>query len=449
MITWAALVLGFAAGLLFGARFRTVRTRVAAEPAAEVGGRFQSALPQGLAAADEALVDQLLGDLGIEDDGDPAGDEGDAPAAGDAPVGPEVTGEGAESPELTQGPAAVVRQRLQRVLVNLPVGIVVTDVDGRAAYRNELAEEFGSGRHTDTLVDAAIAEVAELSEESGRAMRELDLYGPPRRFLVLRGSAMFENDRYLGTVVSIEDTTENHRVADIRRDFVANVSHELKTPVGALGVLAETLVDADDPDIVQRLSNRVLAEAIRLGNTIDDLLTLSQVESGEVFDPHEVAVGDVLAMAVDRVSSAAEQRNVDVVIDADDATVLADRRQLVSALANLVDNAIKYSDEGTTVEVTARQADGWTSFEITDHGIGIPEGDLERVFERFYRVDPSRRRDTGGTGLGLSIVRNVAVAHGGEVGLRSTEGVGSTFTLRLPETLPALDLSRSSEGVRS
>ncbi len=439
MIPWAALALGFAAGLLFGARFRTVRRRVAAEPAAEVGGRFESTLPSGaFSAADEQLVDQLLGDLGIDPD-EPEPEADPAPDAETVEV----------APELTEGPAAVVRQRLQRVLVNLPVGIVVTDIAGRAAYRNALAEEFGSGRHTDTLVDAAIAEVAQISETEGRAKRELDLYGPPRRFLVLRGSAMFEDDRYLGTVVSIEDTTENHRVADIRRDFVANVSHELKTPVGALGVLAETLVDADDPDVVQRLSNRVLAEAIRLGNTIDDLLTLSQVESGEVFDPHPVAIHDVLSIAVARVAAAAEQRKVDVVVEAEDATVHADRRQLVSAIANLVDNAIKYSDEGTTVEVIAQHVDGWTSFEITDHGIGIPEGDLERVFERFYRVDPSRRRDTGGTGLGLSIVRNVAVAHGGDVGLRSTEGVGSTFTLRLPEARPTLDLSRSPEGTRS
>ncbi len=329
--------------------------------------------------------------------------------------------------------AEAEHERLIRTMSVLPVGIVITDCDGGISFRNELAEDFSSGRHSDALVDNVIQELAQAGQLGERLTRDLQLYGPPRRHLVLRGAPVEEQAGYVGTVVSIEDTTEMDRVEAVRKDFVANVSHELKTPVGAMGVLAETLVDAEDPAVVARLSGRLVAEAIRLGNTIDDLLTLSQVESGEVFEVDTLSIERLIDDSVGRVAAVAELREVTFEVTVDgDLQIVGDKRLLVSALGNLVDNAVKYSDTGSTIEVSATSDGSWTSIEVADSGIGIPEGDLDRVFERFYRVDPARSRQTGGTGLGLSIVRNAVVAHGGEVAVRSTEGVGSVFTLRLP-----------------
>jgi two-component system sensor histidine kinase SenX3 len=215
---------------------------------------------------------------------------------------------------------------------------------------------------------------------------------------------------------------------------VANISHELKTPVGALGVLAETLAGEHDPDVVARLAERMQQEAFRVARTIDDLLQLSQIEAGELPSRDPVPVHLVLAEAVDRTRAAAEMQGVTLHVDEPSPRlcVVGDRRQLVSALANLCDNAVKYSDRGGAVRLCARTDGTWVEIDVADEGIGIPGNDLERVFERFYRVDRARSRDTGGTGLGLAIVRHVVQNHEGSVTVRSREGEGSTFTLRLP-----------------
>jgi two-component system sensor histidine kinase SenX3 len=232
----------------------------------------------------------------------------------------------------------------------------------------------------------------------------------------------------------IDDVTDRRRLEAVRRDFVANISHELKTPVGALGLLAETLLSEDDPAVARRLAERLLDEAFRVGRTIDDLLALSQIEADEVGLRDEVPVHLFIAEAVERVRPAAEQHDISIQVEEPAArlVVLGDRRQLVSATYNLLDNAVKYSDPGSTVEVRARTDGQWIELSVEDHGIGIPRRDLERVFERFYRVDRARSRETGGTGLGLAIVRHVASNHSGEVRVESREGEGSTFTLRLP-----------------
>jgi two-component system sensor histidine kinase SenX3 len=220
----------------------------------------------------------------------------------------------------------------------------------------------------------------------------------------------------------------------VRRDFVANISHELKTPVGALSLVAETLEDEDDPVVVGRLSRRMRAEAERLGRIIEDLLDLSRIEAEESprRDPLEVPL--VLAQAIDRLRPSAEHRGIHLdVAEPEGLVIRGDRRQLVSAVHNLVDNAIKYSEDASSVQVTVSHDNGWVELAVADHGIGIPSRDLERIFERFYRVDRARSRDTGGTGLGLAIVRHVASNHGGEVTVQSHEGEGSTFTLRIPD----------------
>lgn len=237
------------------------------------------------------------------------------------------------------------------------------------------------------------------------------------------------------------DEDELRRVERLRRDFVANIGHELRTPVGALAVLAETLQTevahlegATDTSIVTRLADRLTYEAHRLGLTIDDLLELSRIEAGELPDRRDFAVGDIVEAAMARTATATELAGVHVRTDLHDpaATVSGDRRQLVSAISNLIDNAVKYSEAGAHVDVSTADAVGAVRFTVTDHGIGIPTADQNRIFERFYRVDRARQRDTGGTGLGLSIVRHVAINHGGTVELQSAEGEGATFVLTIP-----------------
>ena len=252
--------------------------------------------------------------------------------------------------------------------------------------------------------------------------------------MVLGSEPLDDGYRSIGALVVIEDVTERQRVDAVRRDFVANISHELKTPVGGIGVLAETLLDESDLDIIGRLANRMHHDAMRASRTIDDLLELSRIEAGEASLRDPVPVHLVLAEAVERSSTAAEQRGIslDLVEPSRRLEVLGDRRQLVSAVFNLIDNAVKYSASGSSVVISAATNGPAVQLSVADRGIGIPRRDLERIFERFYRVDRARSRETGGTGLGLAIVRHVASNHGGEVKVDSREGEGTTFTLVMP-----------------
>jgi two-component system, OmpR family, sensor histidine kinase SenX3 len=234
----------------------------------------------------------------------------------------------------------------------------------------------------------------------------------------------------------IEDQTESRRVEEVRRDFVANTSHELKTPVGALALLAETVEDAaDDPEAVRRFAGRMRQEAARLTNLVQDMITLSRIQAAEpVPDPVPVELDAVVAEALDRCRMKASARGIELAASGSHGLwVLGDEDLLVTALRNLLENAVAYSPDKTRVGITTRRA-GRDAVEISvaDQGIGIPERDLERIFERFYRVDAARSRATGGTGLGLAIVKHVTAAHGGKVTVVSKEGAGSTFTLRLP-----------------
>jgi two-component system sensor histidine kinase SenX3 len=337
---------------------------------------------------------------------------------------------------LARGEARVVAGRLAQGLETIPQGVVICDDNGDVTFRNQAATTFSSARHGDALVSAAIEEMLHRSLNGNGDTRTLDLFGPPRRTLVVTATPLDDDRRTVGALAIIDDVSERRRLEAVRRDFVANISHELKTPIGALGLLAETLLTEDDPDISRRLAERMLTEAFRVGRTIDDLLALSRIEAEEAPTREPVPVHLVVAEAVERMRPAAEQQGIDVhVAEARrNITMVGDRRQLVSAIYNLLDNAVKYSDAGSAVDVRVSvTADGSrVAIEVEDHGIGIPTRDHERIFERFYRVDRGRSRDTGGTGLGLAIVRHVASNHGGEVGLASREGAGSTFTLVLP-----------------
>ncbi len=338
---------------------------------------------------------------------------------------------------LRGGEGSVSEARLASALAVIPQGVVVFDHAGAIAYRNDVAAGYLAARHGEALVEEAIVELAaDASAKSDGIVpsRTVDLFGPPRRTVVLRAIRLAQDGRGLGVLVVIDDVTDRRRLEAVRRDFVANISHELKTPVGALGLLSETLLAEDDPAVAQRLAERMLTEAFRVGRTIDDLLELSQIEADEEARREEVPVHRFVAEAVDRVRPAAEQQGISIEVEEPAArlAVAGDRRQLVSATYNLLENAVKYSDPGSTVQVRARTNGRWADIEVEDHGIGIPRRDLERVFERFYRVDRARSRETGGTGLGLAIVRHVASNHDGDVQVTSTEGEGSTFTLRLP-----------------
>lgn len=241
------------------------------------------------------------------------------------------------------------------------------------------------------------------------------------------------------TLVLIEDRTEAKRVEAVRRDFVANVSHELKTPVGAVSLLAEALLDAaDDAEAVRRFAARMHKETDRLGRLVQDVIDLSRLQGHDPLSaPELVSVDGVVAETVDRSRLQAEARQITIASGGDPGlTVRGNAHQLCMALGTLVDNAVRHTVPGTRVTVATRHVTDNGSdiaeVSVTDEGPGIPEDERERVFERFYRIDAARSRDTGGTGLGLAIAKHVAVGHGGEVTLWSVEGAGSTFTLRLP-----------------
>jgi two-component system sensor histidine kinase SenX3 len=330
--------------------------------------------------------------------------------------------------------SSVAEARLGRALDAMPQGVVIGDQRGRVVHRNAAAASIGGARHSRTLVRHAVTDLLAVGVAGSETSRTLDLFGPPRRTLVLSARPLEDGKGTVGGLVVIDDVSERRRLEAVRRDFVANISHELKTPIGALALLAETLAAEDDQAVAHRLADRVCAESHRIGRIIDDLLELTRIEVEEAPPREPVPIHLAVAQAVERVRPAADRR--DVTIDVSDAppslTVHGDRRQLVSALANLLDNAVKYSDDGSTIAVRARAVAGLAEIEVADNGIGIPARDLERVFERFYRVDPARSRDTGGTGLGLAIVRHVASNHHGDVRVESREGQGSTFTLVLP-----------------
>jgi two-component system sensor histidine kinase SenX3 len=233
----------------------------------------------------------------------------------------------------------------------------------------------------------------------------------------------------------VEDRTRQRRVEAIRRDFVANVSHVLKTPVGAISLLAEAVEEAaDEPEALQRCAGRNRPKSERHSRLVTQSNELSRLQDGEPLDAAaQVEVASVVERAVDQSAIDAQTRRIEVVRDVESGLrLLGNEDQLALALGNLVANAVAYSPDGSRVVVGARSAHGTVELTVSDQGVGIPAGEVERIFERFYRVDPARHRSTGGTGPGLSIVKHVTASHGGEVDVWSVEGEGSTFTLRFP-----------------
>ncbi len=324
--------------------------------------------------------------------------------------------------------------RLREAIEAIPHAVVVCDAVGAVVLRNRRSHDVEGGRYAAALVEQAVEEVVAAGAGTRPVTQTLELHGPPPRILQVTATPMGWRDRPLGTVVLVDDVSELRRLEAVRRDFVANVSHELRTPVGGMGVLAETLAEERDPDVMRRLAARITAEAERAGHLIDGLLDLSRIEAGGI-PRQQVDVAGVVTTAIERVGHLADQLGVTLVTvpgGAGGRTVVGDEHQLVSAVVNLLENAVKYSDAGSAVEAGTSAVPGWVEVVVRDRGVGIPARDLERIFERFYRVDRARSRETGGTGLGLSIVRHVATNHGGEILVESQEGLGSTFSLRLP-----------------
>jgi len=312
--------------------------------------------------------------------------------------------------------------------------IVVVDRIGREVVRNAAARRFAGARTAEVLAEDELGELLQDALAGRTSERELQLYGPPRQVVQLRVFPLRRDGEVVGAVGFARDISDSRRVEGVRRDFVANVTHELKTPIGALGLLAETMGTSDDVNVLRKLADRVVNEADRLARIVDDLLDLSTIEAQNAPSREPLPVRRLISESVDLVEASASVAQVPVRVapEPPDIQIVCDPRQIRSAVVNLLDNAIKYSEPGDEVEIGARVYGDHVAFIVRDHGIGIPTRDLERIFERFYRVDRARSRQTGGTGLGLSIVRHVAQAHGGDVTVESREGEGSRFTLSIP-----------------
>lgn len=283
-----------------------------------------------------------------------------------------------------------------------------------------------------------LMELVRQSRQSGEVRTaELELRRGPRTPLTVLSARVAPVGAFM--LVLAEDRTQARRVEETRRDFVANVSHELKTPVGALSLLSEAVEDAaDDPEAVRRFASRMRVESERLTDLVGSIIELSRLQADEPMGEATVVdVDAVLAIAADRRRVDAERRRIALVVGGEKGlTVMGDADQLAMAVSNLVENAVIYSDEDGRVVLSARR-DGdedepRVEISVSDSGIGIERGEVQRIFERFYRVDFARSRDNGGTGLGLAMVKHIAGAHGGEVSVWSRPGQGSTFTLRLP-----------------
>ncbi|UTM48373.1 sensor histidine kinase [Glutamicibacter mysorens] len=332
-----------------------------------------------------------------------------------------------DEPVLPEGAAAVLSV-IGRAFV------ILDDVDG-VVRANPASYAYGLVRGHTLVHNELLSLVRQVRADGVIAESQYELQrstlGAGQLIVHVRVAPL--GDEYI--LLLADDRTEITRTEAMRNDFVANVSHELKTPVGAIGLLAEAITEAaEDPKAVRRFSTRMDKESRRLAALVQDIIELSRLQASDaIVQGQEVNIDSVVAEAVDRSHLIAEEKGITITVGGHlEEPILGDADLLMTAIRNLIDNAIRYSPEHTTVGVGIRQRDGYAQISVTDQGPGISPEEQERVFERFYRVDSARSRQTGGTGLGLSIVKHVLANHGGEVSLWSQPGHGSTFTLRLP-----------------
>jgi two-component system, OmpR family, phosphate regulon sensor histidine kinase PhoR len=334
------------------------------------------------------------------------------------------------------------RDRLQEILASMSEGVLVVDPDGRALMINpafyrlfDLAGDFTGRPVLEMIRHPGLARLVEDTLRSGEPQSgPIELTTPERRTLLLASAALSGGER--GAVVAARDTTELTRVADMRRDFVANVSHELKTPLAAIRGYAETLRDGalEEPATASRFTERILDQCRRLQALLDDLLTLSRLEGvASSLELEPIDLHAAVRRAVDLLAAAAREKRVEIAVEETPVPpLLGDADGIERLLVNLLHNAIKYNRPEGKVTLRLSRSGGEALLEVTDTGIGIPPEAIPRLFERFYRVDKGRAREEGGTGLGLAIVKHVAQAHGGQVEVESRLGRGSTFRVRLP-----------------
>jgi two-component system phosphate regulon sensor histidine kinase PhoR len=341
------------------------------------------------------------------------------------------------------------RDRAGQILDALDDGILLLDGAGRLLVTNPTArawfglpDDLRPGLPLRRVI--GVAQIADLAEEAtakkAPVTGTITVVLPEHRTLTLRAFPLADRGPTGRTVVTLSDITQRRRLEVLRRDFVANASHELKTPVAALRVLAETLESAlpDDPDAALRFVHRISREAERLDLLVRDLLDLSSLERGTL-DAEPVDIVGLVKEVAEAYAERAEERRIRLRTELGrESMVRGDRAQLGLLLSNLVDNAVRYTGARGTVRIRLDSIDGKVVLEVADTGEGIPAKELPRIFERFYRVDKARARQTGGTGLGLAIVRHVAESHGGTVTVESEVGKGTTFSVTLPVTGPSM-----------
>ena len=338
--------------------------------------------------------------------------------------------------------ADAFRQQLVTALDSLNYGIAIYGQDDQLIHTNPYASSFLSGVHSGALIADAIDELFQTRDGQEVIDQELDVFdnshpssvthSRKKTFYIILRELSIEGNQ-IGSVVTIEDISEQERLESVRRDFISNISHELKTPIGAIALLTETLLGEPDTDLVQKFAPNILQETERLSETIDDLLSLSRIEHGSTDSFNQIDLLKCIEQAIDRVNTFAKQNEVTVLTSFPPAPVhlFGDELQLTSAFYNILENSVKYKriNQGN-VHLTVQQLDDFIEVEISDNGIGIPTKDLDRIFERFYCVD--RSHSGSGVGLGLAIVRHVIVNHEGVIRIESTEGVGTTFFIQFP-----------------
>ena len=329
---------------------------------------------------------------------------------------------------------ALTASQLQEVFDSLPIGVIIASSDGTQRWENRsVTQLFEPGAPGITRFTRNVESMLTEARAGKESQLTLDIQGERPRMLDMHTMVLSQGD----VALFVEDLSDRALIDRIRTDFVANISHELKTPVGALSILAETLSMQATDEVSKRLAERMVMESQRVGHTIDDLLELARIEFGRRMINQSVDIERVTREAIARVLPFASTRNVKINVSntmTQFRSVAGDDRQLVSAITNLVENAVKYSNENSTVDVNISDTTDHVAVKVSDTGAGISSEHVDRIFERFYRVDDARSRDTGGSGLGLAIVRHVAIIHRGEVVVESTLGKGSTFTFIVPTT---------------
>ena len=325
-------------------------------------------------------------------------------------------------------------QIAERALDTVPMGVVIADKKGEIVFRNNTADALIDSWENG-VIGHKVRECLHTAIKENQSSEQVRTPGPPQRTIEITTRQLNELDEVIGSIAVLSDVTEQNRIETVRSDFVANVSHELKTPIGAVSLLAETLTQESDPEVIARLSKRLEAESQRLGRIVNDILDLSRIEGQLLDDRTAIDLEEIVAEVVDRLSTVADNRRVRIQTQTASTFISGDRLQFISLAHNLIENAVKYSEDNGEVKVTLEYINDekpLVKLQVQDTGIGIPEREQERVFERFYRVDRARSRQSGGTGLGLSIVRNVAMQHGGTVEVHSVEHEGTTVTVHIP-----------------